>query len=86
MVKRHKIIAVVTGLKGKCYKGHCVGDTIQVSTHDSGGLCGVFYHDIYPSLTLLEYGGSFPWMEGDTYKLECPDRDNLLTIEIHREK
>ena len=79
---KNKISAVVTGLKGKCVKGHKVGDKIDLSAHDSGGLCGVFYHDIFPTLWLLQYGGTLPWMEGDTYKMECPDRGNLLEIEL----
>lgn len=83
---KYKISAVVTGLKGKCYKGHNVGDKIYLSVHDSGGLCGFFYHDIFPAITLLQYGGTFPWMEGDTIKMECPDRGNLLEIELRREK
>jgi uncharacterized repeat protein (TIGR04076 family) len=86
MSEEYKITAVVTGLKGKCNKGHKIGDKIQLSTLDSGGLCGSFYHDIFPAITLLQYGGVFPWMQGDTIKMECPDRYNLLQIELCREK
>ena len=86
MTQEYKITAVVTGLKGECTKGHKVGDKIELSTHDSGGLCGFFYHDIYPAVTMLQYGGSFPWMEGDVVKMECPDRGNVLEVELRREK
>ncbi len=86
MSGKYKISAVVTGLKGKCYKGHKVGDKFNLSHHESEGLCGAFYHDIFPVITLLQYGGVFPWMEGDTVKMECPDRENLLEIELRREK
>ena len=81
-----RITATVTGLKGKCAKGHKVGEEIELSTYDSGGLCGFLYHDIYPAITMLQYGGSFPWMEGDTVKMECPDRTNILQIELRRGK
>ena len=86
MSEECRITAVVTGLKGKCHKGHKVGDRMEVSAHGSGGLCGFFYHDVYPAVTLLQYGGAFPWMKGDVLEMECPDRFNLLTIELHREK
>ena len=81
-----KITAIVTGLKGECAKGHKAGDKIELSAHDSGGLCGFFYHDIFPVLMMLQFGGSLPWMEGDVIKTECPDRGNILEIELRREK
>jgi len=86
MTEEFKITAIVTGLKGGCPKGHKVGDKMELSTHDSGGLCGFLYHDIYPVITLLQYGGSLPWMEGDVVKMEYPDRSNILQIELHRER
>ena len=86
MTEEYKISAVITGLKGRCTKQHKVGDKIELSTYDSGGLCGFFYHDIYPALTMLQYGGTFPWMQGDVYKMECPDRGNVVEIELRREK
>ena len=84
--KEYKIIGTITGVKGECSKGHKVGDKFELSAHDANGLCGFFYHDIYPTITMLQYGGSFPWMEGDVTKMECPDRGNIVEIELRREK
>lgn len=70
MTEEFKITAIVTGLRGECAKGHKVGDKMELSTQDSGGLCGFFYHDIYPALTMLQYRGSFPWMERDWQRVQ----------------
>ena len=83
--KGYKIIGTIIGVKGNCSKGHKVGDKIMLSTHDANGLCGFFYHDIYPAITMLQYGGAFPWMKGDVVRMECPDRGNVVEIELHRE-
>ncbi|MFC1871150.1 TIGR04076 family protein [Chloroflexota bacterium] len=86
MSEMYRVTATVTGLKGKCTRGHKVGDTVEVSVHEPGGLCGFLYHDIFPTITMLQYGGTFPWMQGDVIKQECPDRHNVLEVELRREK
>jgi len=79
-----KIVARVAGVKGECSAGHREGDTFEVSCYNSGGLCGFFYHDIFPNLSTFQFGGSLPWWEGDTIQLQCPDPDNLVTLELKR--
>ena len=44
----HKILATVTGVKGHCNAGHQGGKEFEISCHNPGGLCGFFYHDIFP--------------------------------------
>ncbi|MBN2467511.1 MAG: TIGR04076 family protein [Deltaproteobacteria bacterium] len=80
----YKIVATVTGLKGRCNAGHQVGDSFEISCYDTGGLCGWLYHDIFPHLSAFQFGGKFPWWEGDSIELECPDRYNLLTLKLER--
>ena len=82
----NKIVATVIGLKGECNAGHKVGDTFEISCWDCGGLCGWFYHDIFPNLTAFQFDGKLPWWEEDTIELECPDRFNLLTLRLKRTK
>lgn len=82
----NKLVATVVGLKGQCNAGHKVGDTFELSCWNTGGLCGWFYHDIFPHLSALQFGGNFPWWEGDAIELECPDRFNLLSIKVARSK
>ena len=81
-----KLIAKVIGVKGECSAGHRVGDTFEISCHNPGGLCGFFYHDIFPSLSTFQFGGNLPGGEGDTIQLQCPDSYNLVTLELHREE
>ena len=82
----YRIIGTITGLKGNCSAGHKVGDKFELSGYSSDGLCGFFYHDIYPYLIMLQFGGNFPWGDPDKMTLECMDRTNVLAIELHRQK
>ncbi|MBI4283302.1 MAG: TIGR04076 family protein [Chloroflexi bacterium] len=82
----HKVIATVKSVKGSCSWGHEAGDTFSVNCHDNAGLCGYFYHDIFPRIMALQYGGGNPWGNPDVMTLECSDRTNLVTLELRREK
>ncbi len=76
--------AEVVEVKGSCSAGHKVGDKIMLGCWDTGGLCGFFYHDIFPSLSLLQFGGKYPWMDSDQIFLECPDRENSVKIVLRK--
>ncbi len=76
--------AEVLSAKGECSAGHKVGETFEISCWDTGGLCGFFYHDIFPSLNVMQFGGRYPWGSADEMVLECPDRDNAVTLRIRR--
>ncbi len=81
----YKLIGTVKSVKGHCGAGHKVGDKLELSIHSSGGLCGVFYHDIYPMITMLQFGGTFPWgNDPDRMEWECADRKNAVTLELQR--
>ena len=82
----HKVIGTVTGVKGNCGWGHKVGDKMELSGHDTAGLCGFFYHDIFPTLTALQFGAEHPWGDPEKRVVECWDRQNVVTIELTREK
>jgi uncharacterized repeat protein (TIGR04076 family) len=80
-----RIVGTIKEIKGKCNAGHKVGDTFELDGLDSGRLCGFFYHDIFPYLITLQFGGSFPWNENpDIAEYECPDRTNAVKIELKR--
>ena len=74
--------AEILEVKGECSAGHRKGETFTVSCYDSGGLCGFFYHDIFPSLSVMQYGGKYPWAPENELTLECPDRYNAVTLKI----
>jgi uncharacterized repeat protein (TIGR04076 family) len=79
-----KIIATIKDVKGDCSAGHQKGDTFEISCHNPGGLCGFFYHDIFPSLSTFQFGGNLPWWKGDTIELQCPDSYNRVTLTLER--
>ena len=76
--------AEIIGVKGDCSAGHKVGDKFQIGCWDTGGLCGFFYHDIFPTLSVMQFGGNYPWGSADEVTWECPDRDNAVTIRLRR--
>jgi uncharacterized repeat protein (TIGR04076 family) len=82
----YKVLATVVGVKGKCNVDHQVGDSFEISCHNPAGLCGFFYHHIFPNLQIFQFGGSMPWWLGDSIQQQCPDSHNLVTINLERSK
>jgi uncharacterized repeat protein (TIGR04076 family) len=83
--KTYKIIGTIKDVKGRCNAKHKIGDEFELSGHNTGGLCGFFYHDIFPTILTLQFGGTFPWSQDpDVVELECPDRYNVVKIELKR--
>ncbi len=83
----YRVVGTIKAVKGSCSAGHKVGDKLELSGHNTAGLCGFFYHDIYPYLIMLQFGGSFPAEWGgdqDVVELDCMDKWNLVTIELRR--
>ena len=83
----YTIIGTIKNVKGFCHMGHKKGDKIELDGHNTGGLCGFFYHDIFPYIIMLQFGGSFPKEWGgdpDVVELECMDRFNAVKIELRR--
>lgn len=82
----HQVIGTIKEVKGSCSAGHKVGDQMELSGHNTGGLCGFFYHDIFPYLIMLQFGGGFPaeWGGPDVVELECMDKTNAVKIELRR--
>ncbi len=81
------MVGTIKAVKGSCSAGHKVGDQLELTGHNTAGLCGFFYHDIYPYLIMLQFGGSFPAEWGgdqDVVELDCMDKWNLVTIELRR--
>jgi len=83
----YRVIGTIKSIKGKCDAGHKVGDRFELSGYDSGGLCGFFYHDLFPYIIMLQFGGKFPddW-GGEVMEIGCMDVANLVVIELRREK
>jgi len=82
----YKVVATVIEAKGHCNAGHRAGETFEISCHNPSGLCGFFYHDIFPALQAFQFGGNLPWWSGDTIQVRCPDPTNLVTLKLERRK
>jgi uncharacterized repeat protein (TIGR04076 family) len=84
----YKLVATVKAVKGSCEAGHKLGDEIELSGLSSGGLCGYLYHDIFPYIVMLEYGGGFPeeWGNPEEIEFDCVDKENAVTVMLRRIK
>ncbi|MDH5713800.1 MAG: TIGR04076 family protein [Candidatus Bathyarchaeota archaeon] len=84
----HRVVGTIKEVKGSCSAGHKVGDQFELSGYTSGGLCGFFYHDIFPYIIMLQFGGGFPAEYGspDVVEMECVDKVNAVKIELRRIK
>jgi uncharacterized repeat protein (TIGR04076 family) len=82
----YRVIGTIKGVKGFCNAGHNVGDQLELSAHSAGGLCGFLYHDAFPYVLMLQFGGGFPadWGDPDVIELDCMDKVNTVTIELRR--
>ncbi len=82
----YRVTGTIKAVKGTCSAGHKVGDVMELSGHNTGGMCGFFYHDIFPYVVMLQFGGGFPveWGNPDVVELDCMDKMNAVTIELRR--
>jgi len=82
----YRVVGTIKSIKGTCNAGHNVGDTLELSGHSNAGLCGFFYHGLFPYIIMLQFGGGFPpeWGDPDVLELDCMDKWNLVTIELRR--
>lgn len=82
----YRVVGTITSVKGECSWGHKVGDKFELSGHHTAGLCGFFYHDIFPYLIMLQFGGGYPkeWGDPDVVELQCTDLTNAVKIKLHR--
>jgi len=82
--KKYKLIATVIDAKGQCDAGHKLGDTFELSIMKTSGLCGGFYHDMFPAISTYEFGGTYPWHEEGIFYAGCPDIKNQITLKVER--
>jgi uncharacterized repeat protein (TIGR04076 family) len=84
MAEEKTLRAEVIEQRGHCAAGHKKGDILGLSCLRTGGICGSFYHDIFPALQTFEFGGRLPWWTGDELIVTCPDPGNPVTLRITR--
>ena len=67
---------------GTCNFGHKIGDVFTYPD-DKGKLCSYAWNAMFPYLTALQYGASFPWEEEkDTITVCCPDYKNPVVFKL----
>jgi len=83
-----QVLGTIKEVKGFCSANHKVGNQLELSGHNTAGMCGFFYHDIFPYIIMLQFGGAFPaeWGDPDVVEMECMDRANAVKIELRRIK
>ncbi len=79
-------MGTIKEVKGFCNADHKAGDRLELSGHQAGGLCGFFYHEVFPYIILLQFGGGLPpeWGDPDVIEMECIDKVNTVKIELRR--
>jgi uncharacterized repeat protein (TIGR04076 family) len=82
----YRVLGTIKGVKGSCNAGHKVGDKLELSGHSAGGLCGFLYHQAFPYIIMLQFGGGFPaeWGNPDIVELDCLDKSSAVTVELKR--
>jgi uncharacterized repeat protein (TIGR04076 family) len=75
----------VISQKGHCEAGHKVGDEWLVGEKTPQGMCTFAFASLFPFITPLMFGGSFPWeKDADKTTAVCPDGENPVIFEISR--
>ena len=87
--KEYKVFLEITEVKGYCDNKHNVGQKMEVSLNETGGLCGTFYAAAIKWITTFQYGGNIPYslflgQDKDTYTVYCPDVVNMVSAKMTR--
>lgn len=80
-----KVKITVQSIEGECQACHEVGQEIIVDGINlSGYICPHAMMSLWPFVLVLHNRGKFPWDDGDSTIIACPDGTNLVRFEIHR--
>jgi uncharacterized repeat protein (TIGR04076 family) len=75
----------VISQRGHCEAGHKVGDEWVVGETTPQGMCTFAFASLFPFITPMMFGGSFPWeKDPDVTTVPCPDAENPVIFEISR--
>ncbi len=76
----------VVECKGLCPVGHKTGDTFLLSQGLApSGLCMTALSALVPAISVLMFGGSFPWEDDPACTVRaCQDYRNSVIFEVRR--
>jgi uncharacterized repeat protein (TIGR04076 family) len=81
----YEVSATVISQKGTCEAGHKIGDEFLIGDKTPAGMCPWAFYALFPFVSALVFGGSFPWEEDeDTATVACPDPTNPVVFELKR--
>ncbi len=81
----YELIASVISQKGHCALNHKVGDEFRIGDKTPAGMCPWAFYALFPFISVLQFGGSFPWEEDrDKTTVACPDPANPVVFELKR--
>jgi len=85
MAEQYQVVARVVSQKGSCVAEHKEGDEFLVADKTPTGMCSWAFYAIFPFVTALQFGGSFPWEnDRDKATVACPDPANPVVFELRR--
>lgn len=85
MAEWFAVKAKVIGQEGHCEAGHKIGDEYVIGDTAPAGMCSWAFFAIFPFVTALQSGGSFPWeKDKDKATAVCPDPTNPVVFELTR--
>ena len=71
---------------GTCPNEHQVGDVFKYPD-ERGKICPSAFHSIYPTIRVMQSGGSFSWFdELNSTSVCCPDPENPVVFKISRKE
>lgn len=80
-----EVSVTVISQKGSCEAGHKIGDEFRIADKTPPGMCPWAFYALFPFITALQFGGSFPWEEEkDKATVACPDPSNPVVFELKR--
>jgi len=85
-----KVVVTVKEIQGRgvCSFGLRPGDSWTITSEETPqGFCSWALQAIFPFLTVLRFGGEFPWeTDKNTAVVCCPDPHNPVIFELKRVK
>lgn len=81
-----KVMATITEIRGEgvCHLGHKAGDSFEFGPLAPSGLCHFAQAALQPAVSILMYGGDFPWAGGRPTRWACPDPERPVVFELTR--
>jgi len=85
MAEQYQVVARVVSQKGSCVAEHKVDDEFLIADKTPTGMCSWAFYAMFPFVTVLQFGGSFPWEnDRDKATVACPDPANPVVFELRR--